>query len=525
MKFKKVINDFGKACVVLDLEGLKLPTDVDVEPLLTFHIDTYQVLKAKASDFSWNAVFGPVHSFLATLPDESKVAFATMIIAMHYRIITTLGDKQQIVGNTLTDLETELSKMLADLDRQTHLFEKLLDFTETNIPIHSFAGVGERAQDSVEMTFYRDDVIKLTAVVILCKMMTVIFGVFIESCKKRMDNLYKEIHCASIMKDILENNCRALVEKLLYYISRISKPMLTKVNLTHLYNGFTFNMIVQHIYAFVLTRRAVAVDLFKEEGNLMTYCTSCIRASATTQFASNSFKMAVSEIESPGKDTMSEEDGNVSTLETESRSSAKTADYQILIKAAVIQLLTRFPEEYDLDQELIQKLQDYYEFNHVSLTSANTYIMSILFGRYLGGARSIEMMDAISINKIVPVLQVYLLQHGYGDLIHLVSAVPTDQIKPFLTGSDTQLKATWNGSYEYKNCDQLFPFFVNDIKWDTGLKMIMEDFTTKVYAYNTGPAMWDKMQETVHNNETFQTPESICRSICSMINHIYSLSA
>lgn len=528
MRFVKQVNEFDKASVYLDLQGLQIPNvnTEDIDPLCHFRIDTYMVLKSGASDFSWNAVFGPVHSFLDTLSKSEQADYASMIIGMHYRIIEVLGHQQQIEGVALTNLEAELSMMLAGFDQKIHLFDKLLDFTETHIPIQSFAGVGERAQDSVEMTFYRDDVVKLTAVVVLCKMMTVIFGIFIESCKKRMDNLYKELHCSAILKNILENNCRALVEKLLYFISRISKPMLNRVNLTHLYNGFTFNMIIQHIYAFLLTRRSVAVDLFKPDSNLMKYCTSCIRASATTQFSSNGFKMAVSELETPdSKEHSSEDDGNISTLETESRSSAKTADYQVLVKSAVVQLINNYPAEYELDPEIIKKAQDFYEFNHVQLTPANSYLMCTLFGDYLGGAHSIEMLDAVSVNKLVPVLQAYLFSHGYPDLVHLVSAVPTDQLKGFLTGSDTQLKATWNSSFEYKNCEEIFPFFVNELKWDTGLKLIMEEYTTKQYLYNTAPCLWEKLGDTVHNNEIFQTPETICRSICSLINHTVAVPA
>lgn len=519
IRFEKKLSEYGRGVVHMSLKDITLPVEYDVDPLCNFQIDTYAVLKPKSSDFSWNAVFGPVHSFLDTLNEKDQTAFAMMIIVMHYKILQTLGTDAPIDGALITQLETDLSRMLADFDQQTHCFDKLLDFTESHIPIQSFAGVGERAQDSVEMTFYRDDVVKLTAVTILCKMLTVIFGTFIESCKKRMDNSYKEIHCVAILKHILENNCRALIEKFLYFISRIAKPMLTRVNLTHLYNGFTFNMIIQQIYAFSFTRRAVAVDLFKPEGNLVTYFTSCIRASAQTQFSSSGFKTNVAEIKSPNDKPSSEDDGNVSNLETESRASSKTADFQVLIKAALIQLTTRFPEEYDLDQELIEKLHAYYEFNHIALTPMNHYVLGIVFGNYLGGAKSVEMLDGVSLNKILPVLQAYLYQQGYLDLLHVVSAVPTGQVKAFVTGSDTQLRATWNSSFEYRNVDQMFPIFVSDFRWDSGLKNIQEELTTMNYLYNTGPALWEKLGDEIKNGEVLVTPESVCRSICSLIAH------
>lgn len=515
MKYVKLIDETGKAVIYLDLEGLKLPIDFDVEPLLKFKIETYAIFRNKSSEFQWNMGFGLVNLFLSELSEQDQIEYATLIITMHYRILQDIGANQEINGPKMISLETELSQMLLNTAAKINMYPRLIDFTEKHIPIQVFAGAGERAQDSEEMTFYRDDVVRLTALVMSSKLMAPIFGVFIESCKKKMDNAFKEMHCAAIMKGYIDHFCKALAEKIINYIGRVIKHILAKTEINQIVNGYTMNIIVQAIFSNLDVRRFVNVDLLKEGGNLLKYLVSCSRAAAQTQF-SNGFKINARPLKLPEEDSRSDE-GNISNLEAESKSTNNTADYGLLIKAAVHQLQHRFPAEYELDPEMIETMQNFYEFSHCQLTPINSYLLGMVFGNELGGARSIDMLDGVSLNKILPILQLYMFQQGYFDLVHLVTALPTGNIKPIMTGSDTQLRATWNNSYEYKNCEQMYPAMVNTIKWDTGLKTIVDSLTGDIYVYNTAPAMWDKMSDVVRNGDQVVTPDGTSRSICSLI--------
>lgn len=516
MKYVKKTDDIGKAIVHLDLEGLELNLDYDITPLLNYKIETYAVLKANASEFQWNTVFGLPNAFMSTMSDSDKRDFVQVLSLMHYRILAEMGANQVLDGTKMITLESELSKTLNDLDQKISLYPKIVDFVEKHVPIQSFAGAGERAQDSVAMTYYRDDVVQLTSVALMSKLLAPIFGIFIESCKKKMDNSYKEMHCAAILKDILDNRARELLEKTTNFIRQVIKHILPQAELTQIYNGYTVNVIVQQILSNILVRRFVTVDLLKDKGNLVTYVTSCSRAAAQTQFSSTGFKTSASTIKLP-EDEASKEDGNLSNLEAESKSSSCTADYALLAKAAMHQLSQRFPMQYELDTELLADMQGFHAYQHTVLTPINAYIMDIVFGDDLGGGRSIELLDGPSLNTILPILQLYLWKHGYRELVHAVTLVPTGQLKSFMTGVDTQLRATWNNSYEYRNCEQIFPYAVNNLRWDTGLKTIVESVTTEQYLYNTAPAMWEHMEEQVHNGELYITPEGLSKAICTLI--------
>lgn len=521
MKFVKMKDGtLGKSYIFLDLEGLKINSSVDITPLLSFRTDTYSVLKASADQAKWDTVFGIPTHFLSLQTDEIKIMYASLLARMHYEILSHLNTENEIEGSKMLQLENNLSIMLEEFDRQTDLYPKLVKYTEEYIKLQSFAGVGERAQDSAEMTFYTNDVIRLTAVTILCKMLAPIFGVFIESCKKKMDNAYKEIHCLTILKNFIANRCQELIDKLQNFVARIAKPMLNRIKLTHVWNGYTFSVIISQIFASILTRRTIVVDLNKPDGNIMTYVTSCTRAAAHTQYSSTGFKTAVVEIVTP--DDSATDDGNVSTMEAESRQSSKTADFELIIELAIAKLEQSFVTEHELDPNLIKAMRDYYTYNHIPVTPMNHFLMSLLFGPALCGAKSIELLDTKNFNYLIPLMQLFFMQQGYYELVHLVSLLPSSQYKSQPAGSEMLLRSTWNSSFEYKNCAEKFPYIVNDISWDTALKGIIDTVTSNSFKFNTAPVIWDMMNQSNHNTELYIASSDLSKMICSFIAQLYS---
>ena len=532
MKFVKRIDEITKKpYVFLDLEGMKLDdasAGIDqktLDFLCSFHIETYKILKGKESDLNWETVFGTVHAFLGTMTSEEQQKFAAMIIYMHWRILNTLCTDANLDPKEYNELavavEKDLSQRLATFDAEVNLINRLIAFTQDNIPIQSFAGVGERPQDTPSMTFHRKDVVELTAVALLCKMMTPIFGVFIDLYKKKVDSSYKELHCVAILKGILANRCAALIEKLINFIHGIVKPSLSHIGMTHICNGYTIMLIVDVIYSQMLTKRFIGVNFYETNSNLITYVTSCARSAANTQFGNGAFKRSVTEIDSPDERASDSDDGNMSGLEVESRVSSKPADYPIIIKAAAAELIKRFVPEHDLDEEEILQAQQFYEINHIALTPVNEYLLGILFGSYLCGAKSIDSLDGITLAKIVPIMQTWLLQQGYYELVVVSSIQATGRLKNMLSGNDTQLKSLWNSSFEYKNCANKFTYCVDKLRWDTGLKNLVDNLVAEEYMVNLAPVFWDKLQQANRNGEIYANTNKLPQEICGLILQMY----
>lgn len=529
MRFEKKIDEAGSAYIHMNIDDLKdkMPKKLpfDINPLLDFKVETYQNTNAKASPEKWNQVFGPVHNFLKTVSAEDQVKFVLLTVSMHMQIAKVLNlNNPNISGREISKLEDDLSVQLQQLDKDINLFPRLYEFVEAgNVPLPSFRNIGERAQDTAEMTWYRPETAKLTAIVILCKMLTPVFGLFISNFKKHKetDGAYKEIHCVTILRDTLFSRCPEIVRKLDYYIGKTVNQVLNpEEDLTHVYNGFTDTMIKDQIYAQMLTRRFVLVDLLRENSNLIIYVSSCARGAASTQFSGTNFTYSVMTL-TYRQESATEEDGNLSNLEVESRSSTRTADYDLLVEAAVRQTRRLFIETHDLDEKIIEETEAFYTQNHIQLTPFNQYMLSILFGPYLCGAKSIELLDAKGLVSLVSLLQVYLINQGYFDLVVAASAVPTGKLKNFLTGADTTLKNTWNSSYEFRNCNARFPTVCNGITWYTGLEAAVKNFIGEEYTINVAQSIWDLLKMDNHNDERFDVPESLARSVSLFITQHY----
>lgn len=516
--FEKKVDEVGKAYVHMNIGNMPLQGfDFDYTSLLDYQIETYAVLKSAASDYSWGVVFDTTHKYFASRPISERQEFAKMLTLMHYEIAEKLYVDESAFTQNLIPLEDTLARWLAEFDANVNLIPNLRSWTERNIPVQSFAGVGERPQDTDTMTFYRDDVIDLTTLVLVCKMMTPIFGIFIEACKKQMDNSLKEIHCLSLMKYLFANRFGPLIDKLKYFISRIMRPILNKISPTHLFNGYTLAMVGDEVYAGLIVRRYVTVDLFKPNGNIVTYTTSCVRAAAQTQFSATGYRTATVEMTLPKEQVSMSDEGNVSNLEAESRSSSKTADFTVLIQAAAEKAIDSFVAQEDLDQEFLNNCYYYYSLNHIDQTPLNTYILSTYFGRDLNGAKSIASLDAISFSKLCTIFQIHLYKTGFDDLATAMTLIGNRESRVQQTGNDAQFRAMWNNSYEYKICDERFPWSIGDMRWDTRLKEIVENLTTMKYVYNVAPAISNMLNRESRNGELYIPSVDLSRQICSII--------
>lgn len=546
MKFEKRLNEVGRSYIHINLEGLKLPQfNFDAESLLDFPVDTYSVLKArkindeKDSDkekYDWEMVFRVPEEFLKTLTEEEQQQVAATYIYCHWIIlqamekIRPIPDQNRALAQQIgllnaevfTKLENELSDTIDHLDQNIDLIPKIISYTNRNVPIQQFEGVGERPQDSSEMTFYRNDVVQLTALAIASKLFAPIAGVFIKKFMSLgIDNHYKEIHCAVMFKKLIANRLQPLADKLIHYIGRVIKPYTKKPkNPTNLYNAFTSDMIQQYIYATMLTRKLVTVDLYKDKANLVTFLNACAKDTASSRIGGGGNEPSVDyrkEIKELG--STSGEDGNGSVLEQESSTSDKTADFDTIIRFVVNDIRRHFATEMDLDDEILAAAEAYYLNTAPSLTlnTNNSYLLSIMFGNKLCGAKTIEMLCSQDLCMLIPMMQLYFIKHHMYDLVHVVSAVNTGAHKAALSGSETQLAASWSINYAYGNCDQRFQYEVNGITWSTGLKKMVEDITHVVHVYHTAPAIWSLMQQENLNNKEYIAPATLSESVCNFI--------
>ena len=545
MKFVKKYDDAGKALVVIDTEGLEIPEDL--KSLLVFSISTYKALGANQSQEEWDKVFSIPEAFVNTLSGEEQIYLAGCYCACHQDIQLTASHQKHISlgmndaeinhiknhnANLVHELETKLSDTVASLDLKIDLYHKIHEYVEKNIPIKVADNIGSRAQDSDEMTFKTPDLVDLTAVAVLCKLMTPIVGVFIRECSNMdISQNFKEIHAANIFRDIIANECQAIADKLENYLANTidsNEKAMSKNKLTNLYNGFSTDMSKMAVTASMYTRKFITVDLSNTESNLMTYVNTCAKGIVSTKSSGSKKdggKITVAERKLPDEFEESYDDGNSSVLEAESSASKETADFNLIISFAVQETIKHYLNEFSIDREVYDAAYVYYsEMSHPTLGNNNEFILSTLFGRDLCGAKSIESLTLNDLAALLPLAQIYCYRKNFRDMVHLLSLLPTNNLKLMQNSNEMRLRESWKSSNSYRNCDERFNFeTARALRWDTALEKLINDVTSRTYLYNTAPAICEMMgEEVTQTNKIYTPPITLATTICDFINDLFS---
>lgn len=538
----KFIKDAASntACVYLDLEDTKLPNlGFDVEPLLHFNISTYANLKPSNDDSAFDATFKFPNMFLQTLTEEQRTLFAANIIVMHNDIICTLNsmninldDPFAVNRNNsiMYDLEDRLAKLIVAVDdeNQLDLYNKMLEFSNIHVSLAEQPNLGERPQDSTEKTLWTSELRIIAALFMMCKLFTVIVGTFIERCKDlNMDKSIIETHCMSIFKYILrKDDTRIYIyDKLYSYISDTIVRVITdpkdykEAEANYLYNGNTPETITDKAVAQLFTRKAITVDLSTPNTNLGAYIHNVAKNIAHNGGNSNSTKISVRYRSAPNENPYADsEEGNDSILEVESANTICTADVNSIISFAVDDVVKRYIHAYCLNESIVNKVISYYtDVNHISLTPINSYLLCILFGNDLMGSKSIELLTGKDLAKLTAVMQLYFIEHGYMDLVHLVSLSTKGGLKASLTGSESKLKSAFMNNKAYRLCADRFKFELDDVKWNTSLEATIKAVTTYKYVVNTAFAVWAILDQDPMNGYEYIAPDTLGESICRLI--------
>lgn len=534
MRFvRKLHPSNGQFSVYLDMEGLTLPIpklegststieedNNNLDTFCYFKISTFDILRPKKEDGDdfFDDVFRPIHVFFDRCNHEEKIALATMYLNMHFDILDKLRVTEDVQTN-ISDVTSKLSLYLADVDKRIDIVGKLRAIVDETIPVPMFNNIGDRPQDSEEMTFHRESVLELATVVLLSKLMTPIFGVFIERCKKKMDTSLKELHTVGILKDIFENRFRNIVLKLKNFLFNLIKPHV-KDEIKYVYHGYTLFLVVEQIFAAIVVRRFVNVNLHQPNCNIMTYITACARSAITsTTSTASSHKSSVGEIKKP--EELHGDDGNTSILEVESRRSVRTADQLGLVDLATECAIRSFLQEYEVPRKDYEEAVNYYLENPSPLTPIGVYLLCTYFGKALGGAGSIASMSVKSSTKLIAVMQIILIKLGYPELVHILTVRKALFNKIIPTQVDNMIRATWNNTYEYRNVSQRFPYSIVDLRWDTKLKEIVEYITVNNHYRNTAPIICAMMGETDAGNEQiYMYNDTIVIQLCSFLSTI-----
>ena len=523
MQFVPVVGPDHNATAYLETDELEINKDHTLDEFLTFYVHTYNKLSSikngpndPEAALGWQYVFGYVNQFFNTLDNPSKelIVKTYALIKKDINVFQEIGDIYQI-----TSLIKTISGKLAQMDLDIDLCPKLVAFVEQYIPIGLLKDAGNRPQDKPELTFYKHDVIVVTAITVLCKMLCPIFGNIVAITKKSINAQLKEIHCSCVITGIIENRFKNETEKLKHYIEHVTIQIHQKDTADALVYGYDMNSLAHRLYCQLLVRQLVNVNLSVKDSNLMSYII------VSTKRSINTILNSVANTPTKGRTPIaaeSEDEGNIAQLETDSMTSRKTSDIDAIVVAAVPRVIQKFMTEYSIEASEYNACLDYYSKFTLTPSPLNEQLNSLIYGADFGGSIGIKMLKFKEYNLITVLTQLILFLHdadpAYKQLAHLVTANPS--IATMVLNDELNDNIVWlqvSASNAFKNCKQRFmnsTVAIKNHEWENHIQNIIRDITVNHYVYNTAPWLWEWLGEENQNGKIIQLDKNILVAYC-----------
>ena len=221
------------------------------------------------------------------------------------------------------------------------------------------------------------------------------------------------------------------------------------------------------------------------------------------------------------KDKSDGDEGNLSILECESQLSTHTLDMNLMVSRAIAQTRYKFLTEYEINEEQLESAEAFYKTHPVDLGTLNSLVLGSLFGNYICGAKSIELVNAVDLATLTSIAQLYLVAQGFGDLAIALTLRSAGTMKTEFTDVDNAIRATWKNNFEYQNCADKFVCRVGEVTWDTSLKKIVDELTTEVKLYEVAPVIWDLVNSPNQNTNVYTPPSDLMRTVCRFLRFVF----
>lgn len=532
MQFIPKINERGNRDIVLDISDLDMQNKERYLHLLTFVSYSYNVNRSKAKrttnnnvakiidpQHMWDSVFYLVNKFLGRLSKQEQSAIAMTLILMHQDILDFIdADNIQDIPN----LTYKLGTHLLQLDSAIDICNKLTLFVKTDVDIGDFSTAGTRPQDSAEYTFNEAEVTELTGVVLLCKLMTPIFSVLMEYLKDKIDTSLKVVHCAAIFTQLFNLHYAKLIDKLRNYVKHMIELSIKEAQIqTMSFNGYTINSLTSQIYATLISRNFINSDLMRKNGSLMRFIMVSVKRNTATKQNTSLGSPVYTRVPIAASDG---DEGNIAQQELDSVTTTKIADGPQLVAVNVPYVLRKYINDatYEINITEYENCLSFYNHKPIRPHIFNKFLNGVMFGRDLGGGKSIQMLRAREYTELSTLLQIIAIGMGFIEIAHLVSAVPSSDAKMNMTTLDSFLRMNYKNSFQYKNCRARYEQspIGGGKDWDRQVETLVDNLSTTAYVYNTPITIWLNLNQPNQNGSIFIPSEHLIQNLCGFIETI-----
>lgn len=527
-------------------DGLK---DVPNCPDLVFPIWTYQKIadgKVGADNVAvGDSILLPANLFFESLSFKEQ----KMLYEMYRDVKSKIDD---ITPENRREYQDIIQDIIFTTFRSIKLDEKTIAFCNgTIIPYPNLKNVGNEPHHTKEKTFLDHDYRQVTAIAILAKIMVPIWGEFIGKLERIKIKVHQRVQAAyELIEPTLEDDdYERIYQKISNTIHSIvtdvrkaidKKPQTTASTsfiLTH--SGVDDHMFESMVLGAIIVKSLAIFGCMtmQTDGNppdVMVYVYDAVKRGIEARI-----KNMRDEMKTLPKREIANHDSedNSSIIDHISQTSSKSIDVPILVMTAVDKWeIDKLLEEYDIPLDVYQSAVNYYATNVFGVNSLCTALMASFIGTRFGGSKCLNYLPPHLYQKIVVIMQIFLIRNNLTDLAaltsSLTSAAPVDGV-----GSPLRMRIEANyQSEEYDLCKETFKGHldkpiqvlgkrpgkakrnvdVDRIDFVNHVKKMIEWLVRYTHTENMAPALWEfSKRETrpIHGSEC-QFDEFIIQHLC-----------
>lgn len=528
------VGEFARRDIVrLQFGGLTRlePIKHQMIPLVSFQVKDYVNIvgggsKDEGETVGWDATYAPVNAFLEGL-NENQQEMIVSCYALCKNIIERFFASES--KENLTKMALDVSSKLADLDRETNLIDEMRKFVDTHVNIHrNYDKAGTRDQDTELLTFRLEHVKEVIVLALVCKMVSPLFGCIIRNIKADRLQLAPVIHCMTILEKLLQGKLKDIHHKSSYYVSHTMRKVLDaqatdETKMTMQFNGYTINNLARQLYAQLLVRNLVNIDLMDPNSDIPKYMYTVTKKGVASLLQELTNKAPVQ----TRHDDNSALDDNTAQSEVDSLISEHSLDLPTIIRTNVWSSVRSVINGVDIPESKVNAaVASANKHAPVRPNDLNKMLNCALFGDRLDGGESIFLLQKPEYTILTITLQLLAVEFGHLQVAHLITHVDPVMSKNTYTDNDHHILANYGTSSHFKTLlaqyDQslasgTIPPFT------TIAKKMIEGLVGCRLTYNTAPWLWTAMGQDNSNGLQIDLERNIASEIWQFMNEINAL--
>jgi len=516
----------------------------EIHPDTVFSMKTYEKIAKDNEGNIGDLILLPVNLFFDTLTFNEQQQLDQLYIDAKNLIGTITADNRR-------EVQDNLQQQIFNTLRTLNLADKMVKFCQTDQFVYPDLSVaGTLPHHSPAKTFMLNDYVEITAISLLSKLMVPIWGEFIKVLGLiGIDNNQREKIAFDLIEPSLEDGAfERIYQKLSYTLSTLvmerrkltdKKASLSATTssfiITH--NGIDDQMFDSIVMATIIVKRMATYECFirLKDGNVpnaMVYIDDGIKRTSDTriQYMRNNMNTM------PRKPLPShDQEDNSSILDHASKTSKKPIDVPISVITAVeLWELPRLVVDTNTPADVYEEAARYYDNNSFDVSPLCQAMLASFIGTRFGGSKCINYLPAKLHQRLVILLQIYLINQEMYDLASLISSqTPQQQIDGGTSPIAMRIRANLR-SNEYQQCQNLFKGFLEKPVVHFGKRQVTTkkidveriDFVTHVdklvdwlvkyrHYENMAPSLWAyAKQDAPVTGSDVQFDENIIRNLC-----------